>query len=133
MAKRILVVDDETAIREMLERAFTKAGYTVVLAASGEEALSILEKENIQVIFLDLNLPGMDGLELCRHIRRDRPVACIYAMTGYASLFELSACRRAGFDDYFRKPIKLRSLFKAAEEAFERLERWKEKPMIETA
>ncbi|MBW1794006.1 MAG: response regulator [Deltaproteobacteria bacterium] len=127
MNNTILVVDDEEAIRNLLERAFTKAGYTVHSAESGEEALEILKQENIQVMFLDLKLPGMSGVELCTKIRKDKPIALIYAMTAYTSLFELADCREAGFDDYFTKPFELKVLFKAAEDAFEKIERWKKR------
>jgi DNA-binding response OmpR family regulator len=127
MNNKILVVDDEEAIRNLLERAFTKAGYTVHSAENGEEALEILKQENIQVMFLDLKLPGMSGVELCTKIRKDKPIALIYAMTAYTSLFELADCRDAGFDDYFTKPFELKILFKAAEDAFEKIERWKKR------
>ena len=123
----ILVVDDEKDIRNMLEQAFAGVGYSVSTAASGEKALEILEQESIQVLFLDLNLPGMDGMELCRRIRKDRPMSIIFAVTGYASLFELRDCREAGFDDYFTKPVNMEDLYQAAHHAFEKLNRWKKR------
>lgn len=125
--KKILVVDDEVHVRDMLEQAFSKAGYTVRLAESAEETLDILKDEKIQVIFLDLKLPGMNGLKLCRKIRKEFPIAIIHAITGYASLFELADCREAGFDDYFNKPVDLKLLFKAAQDAFEKIDRWKKR------
>ena len=76
-------------------------------------------------MFIDLKLPKMDGVELCKQIRKDRPLAVIYAVTGYPSLFELAHCREAGFDDYFIKPIDLEVLLKASEDAFARIDRWK--------
>lgn len=127
MDKKILVVDDEKSIRKLLETAFTKAGYTVVLADSAENALEILAQDPIQVMFLDLKLPGMNGIELCRRIRKDNPIACIYSMTGFSSLFELADCRDAGFDDYFLKPIDMSIFMKTAEDAFEKIYRWKKK------
>ena len=108
--RHILVVDDELAILTALEKVFSRAGYRSYLAETAEEALGILEKENINVMFLDLNLPGMNGVELCRKIRKDRPIAVIHAITGYASLFELTDCREAGFDDYFTKPADMEML-----------------------
>ena len=123
----ILVLDDELAILTALEKVFSRAGYTAFLAETAEEALGILEKENINVMFLDLNLPGMNGVELCRKIRKDRPIAVIHAVTGYASLFELSDCREAGFDDYFTKPANMEMLLTAAHNAFEKVDRWKKR------
>jgi CheY-like chemotaxis protein len=125
MQNKILVVDDEQVIGDILKKAFSKVGYTALCAQSSEEALDILKHENIKVMFLDLHLPGMNGVELCRLIRKNNPIACIFAMTGYVHMFELLECRQAGFDDYFTKPVNLQVLFAAAKEAFQKLERWK--------
>lgn len=122
MRRQILIVDDEQSIRETLSEAFTEKGYEVVCARDGAEALALLTPE-IKVMFLDLKLNGgMSGLELCRQIRQEHPSACIYAMTGHSSLFELADCRKAGFDDYFTKPTKLAMLYMVAEQAFARLD-----------
>ncbi|MCG8685270.1 MAG: response regulator [Desulfobacterales bacterium] len=123
--KRLLVVDDEKVILHLFEKAFSKIGYDVCTATSGEAALEVVRKQKIHVMFLDLNMPEMDGLELCRRIKKQLPMSVIYAMTGYASLFDLAACRDAGFDDYFKKPVNLDLLKDAARQGFERIERWK--------
>ncbi len=123
--KTILVVDDETTILSMFELAFTKQGYRIKTAASAEDALDILKTEEIHVMFLDLNLPAMNGIDLCRAIKKQMPMSILYALTGYASLFELSDCRDAGFDDYFKKPVSMADLLDAARTAFEKISRWK--------
>lgn len=125
--KNILVVEDEEMIRNLLKEAFSRAGHTVRTAESAEAALKTLAAEKFWVMLLDLKLPGMSGVELCRKIRNDYPLAILFAVTGYASLFELSECREAGFDDYFTKPVTLSLLLEAVNRAFERLERWKKK------
>ena len=102
----LLIVDDEPGILKLLEKAFSKEGYRVFCTEDGSDAVKIQKRENIQVMFFDLHMPEMNGLELCRLVRENNPMALIYAMTGYSSLFELSDCREAGFDDYFNKPIK---------------------------
>jgi CheY-like chemotaxis protein len=122
---KILIVDDEIAIISLMTHAFSRAGYGVRSAQSGEEALELLKQDKIQVMFLDLNMPGMDGIELCKAIRKDMPMAMIFAVTGYASLFELTDCREAGFDDYFKKPVNIKKLTNTAETAFEKINRWK--------
>ena len=127
MAKKVLIVDDEEVIRDMLDKAFSDLGYEVRCAGSGEQALNMLKGEKLQVMFLDLKLPDMDGLELCKEIREDSPAACIFALTGYSSIFEVVECRKAGFDDYFTKPVKLELLFQAAQDAYGKLDRWKGK------
>ena len=125
MKEKILVVDDELSIRSLFEEVLSKAGYDVRLAENGERALDILQEEDINVIFLDLRLFGMNGIELCRNIRKTKPLAMIYAITGWAALFEIEECREAGFDDYFTKPVSPEMLSTAVKDAFEKLGRWK--------
>lgn len=122
--KKILIVDDEKAIRDVFDQALSKAGYVVRSAETAEKAMEILREESIMVIFLDLNLPGISGMEMCKKIRKDNPVGIIYAVTGYTDLFGLMECRKVGFDDFFAKPVNLGILLKAAEDAFEKIERW---------
>lgn len=120
----ILVVDDEWSIRSLFEEVLMDAGYRVRASENAEEALRTLQEETINVIFLDLKLFGMNGIELCKRIRGQNPLAIIYAMTGWAGLFEIEECREAGFDDFFRKPFGTETITKAVEEAFEKIERW---------
>ncbi len=123
--KKLLIVDDEPPILRLLSQVFTKAGYEVLTAEKGIDALYIVEKENVSVMFFDLNMPEINGIELCRTVKEEKPMAIIYAITGYASLFELSECREAGFEDYFKKPVNVSTLLQKAESAFEKLNRWK--------
>lgn len=124
---KILVVDDEASIRDLFQSFFNEAGYDVLLAEGGQEALVVLELHDIDVIFIDLKLFGMNGIDLCRQIRKTRPVSMIYAMTGWSALFEIDECREAGFDDYFEKPLDMSKLLLLVEQAFEKLERWKKR------
>ena len=123
--KKILVVDDEKQIRDLYSQIFSMKGYAVQTAESAERAMEILKKETYWVMFLDLNLPGMNGVELCRYIRGNWPMTICYAVTGYGSLYELDDCREAGFEDYFTKPASMKGLLDAAEDAFKKLARWK--------
>lgn len=125
MEKRILIVDDEVPILKMMTRAFTRAGYEIATAESAEEALELAKTYKYMVYFLDLNLPRMNGIDLCRTIRRDNPLSIIYAVTGFASTFEVFDCRKAGFEDYFTKPVEMKKLLDAADQAFKKLARWK--------
>lgn len=117
MNKRILAVDDEPAIRSMMKLLQRQTGWQVDTAASAEEALELLACQNYDVFFLDLNLPGMDGIELCRRIRQIKPAAVAFAVTGYASIAHKEECLSAGFTDYFTKPVKLSELISAARQA----------------
>ncbi|WP_321494280.1 response regulator [uncultured Desulfobacter sp.] len=122
---KILVVDDEAPILRLLSQLFTKAGYDVSTAENANDALKYIEEENIIVMFFDLNMPVINGMELCRQVKSLKPMSIIYAITGYASLFELSECLDAGFEDYFKKPVNMSTLLKTAESAFEKVNRWK--------
>ena len=123
--KKILVVDDEVTILLMMKTVFGQAGYEVFTAENAETALKVLGQETIMVMFLDLSLPGMNGIELCKKIRKENQIAIISAFTGYSNLFGLLECRASGFDDFFEKPTEMKILLKAVQEAFEKLERWR--------
>lgn len=127
MKGKILVVDDEASVRELFSSVFIEAGYELIAAEGGAEALEILQTEEIDVIFLDLKLFGMNGIDLCRQIRETKPVSIIYAITGWSPLFEIAECREAGFDDYFEKPLDMDMLLDMVAEAFARLKRWKKR------
>ena len=121
---KILLVDDEVEILSMLQEALSMRDYTVITAENAEKALEVLARESVMVMFLDLNLPGMSGIDLCRKIRNDNQIAIINALTGYSNIYGLLECRGAGFDDFFIKPVSLKTLFKAVEDAFEKIDRW---------
>jgi DNA-binding response OmpR family regulator len=124
MKRFCLIVDDEESMRQMLAEILAGPEWKVRTAASAEEAMKVLDETKIDLIFLDLKLFGLNGIELCRLIRQKNPVPVIYAVTGWAGLFELSECREAGFDDFFTKPVDIDLLAKAAREAYEKLQRW---------
>ena len=119
---KILIVDDDAPIRNMLKMALSRIGYQVCVASGAEEALDILEQDKIPVIFIDLGLETMDGFELCELVRKDAPDAMIYALSGHASLFDPQDFKEAGFDGYDTKPIRIENLYKIVKESFERIE-----------
>ena len=125
--KRIMVVDDEAPIRGLFLKGFSRAGYLVYTADSAEEAIAMLPESACQVFFLDLYLPDMNGLDLCRQIRYAEPSTICYAVTGYDTLNELQEFRQAEFEDCFIKPVSLALLLAAAKLAFAKIECWKTK------
>ena len=127
MKGKILVIDDETSVRELFTGVFTDEDYEVVATEDGNLALDILKRDNIDVIVLDLKLFGMNGIDLCRQIREMKPMSMIFAITGWASLFEIEECRQAGFDDYFEKPLDMDMLTDAVADAIKKLDRWKKR------
>jgi DNA-binding response OmpR family regulator len=121
MSPKILVVDDEPDIREILCSFFREFGYEVSAASGAREALSILDQEPIPVMLLDLNMPGMNGLDLCRVIRPRLPRARIFALTGFHRLFTPDSARQAGFDGFLTKPADLHQLLALVRGAFDQV------------
>ena len=76
MSDRILVVEDEQSIRTIVEYALRDAGFTVVGVGRGDEALDVMEREAIDLVVLDVMLPGLDGLEVCKRIRANPGSSC---------------------------------------------------------
>jgi DNA-binding response OmpR family regulator len=125
MDKKILLVDDDSNALSFLKDLLENNGYKVFAADNGKSALRILEKETVSVMYFDLDMPQMSGIELCRKIRENNQLAWICAVTGARALFEIAECREAGFDDYFTKPVDIELILKNTSEAFSRFERWK--------
>jgi two-component system KDP operon response regulator KdpE len=105
----ILVVDDEPQIRRVLRTTLSSNGYAVLEAKSGEEALEILRKERPELVLLDLNMPGMGGLEACREIRDQSDVAIIM-LTVRNTEHDKVLALDAGADDYVVKPFGMEEL-----------------------
>ena len=107
---KILVVDDEQAVRESLRRSLKFNGYEVALAEDGVEALAAIETEQPDLTILDVMMPRLDGLGVCRELRStgyDRPILMLTARDGVA---ERVAGLDAGADDYLPKPFALEEL-----------------------
>jgi two-component system response regulator VicR len=106
---RILVVDDEPAIVDMLTYNLERANFKVVVARDGEEALVKAHREEPDLIILDLMLPRLDGLEVCRALRRERDVPIIM-LTARDSEVDRVVGLELGADDYVIKPFSVREL-----------------------
>ncbi len=103
MSKKILIVDDEEIIRKILELNLQDEGYTVDTAASGEEALSLLDK-GYHMVITDLMMEGIDGLEVLRQVKSRDNNTIVFILTGYGELESAVEALRAGADDYLLKP-----------------------------
>ncbi len=109
MAQRILVVDDEANIRELVRLYLEKEGFTVTLAQGGEEALSLVRESPPALIVLDLMMPSMDGFEVCRTVRREHDVP-IVMLTARNEDIDKIVGLEIGADDYLTKPFNPREL-----------------------
>ncbi len=112
MTVKILVVDDERAVRESLRRALQLEGYEIELAADGREALSVLGEEDPQpdAVILDVLMPGVDGLEVCRRLRDAGNRVPVLMLTARDEVENRVAGLDAGADDYVTKPFALEEL-----------------------
>ena len=118
----VLVVDDEEAIAEAVRARLQSEGFQVAVAGDGPEAIALCEQIRPDLVVLDLMLPGMDGLEVCRQIQRDRwvPVLMLTARTEEA---DKVAGFAVGADDYLTKPFSLRELVVRVRAILRRMER----------
>jgi two-component system response regulator MprA len=108
---RVLVVDDERAVRESLDRALRLEGYDVELAAGGREALDRVSESQPDAILLDVMMPHIDGLEVCRRLRAASNRVPVLMLTARDAVSERVAGLDAGADDYVVKPFALEELF----------------------
>jgi two-component system, OmpR family, response regulator RpaB len=107
--EKILVVDDELSIRQILETRLSIRGYTVVLAANGEEALYLFRKESPDLVILDLMLPKIGGYEVCSEIRRESQIPIIM-LTALGDISDRVMGLELGADDYVIKPFSPKEL-----------------------
>ncbi len=108
----LLVVDDIPEIRDVLRRRFAKRGYVVVEAAGGPEALETVEQKDIDLVILDVSMPGMSGMEVLEKLRaspRGKELPIIMA-TGHVQAVFADEAMRLGATGYVEKPIDFRSL-----------------------
>jgi DNA-binding response OmpR family regulator len=104
-AMRVLVVDDDAPSRKMIGFLLREEGYTVFSAGSGPEALALLDKEMPDLVVLDVMMPGMDGLEVCRRIRRLADLPIIF-LSAKGEMADRVAGLDSGGDDYLPKPFE---------------------------
>jgi len=109
MGTRILAVEDDERIRAAVKLALEDEGWTVVEASTGEEALEAFQQDPADVVLIDIMLPGIDGFEVCRSIRRTSDVP-IVMVTARADTHDVVAGLEAGADDYLTKPFAPKEL-----------------------
>jgi two-component system, OmpR family, KDP operon response regulator KdpE len=106
----VLVVDDESSLRKALRTSLTASGFAVEEARTGEEAVGTVQRHPFDLVLLDINMPGIDGIDACRRIRGISPHAGIVMITVRDMEDDKVRALEAGADDYVTKPFKLREL-----------------------
>jgi DNA-binding response OmpR family regulator len=110
MSARILVVDDEQFVRDLLVKVLTRAGHSVTGVGDAEAALSTLAAGEFDVVVSDVVLPGMDGFELLRRIKGRWPGVHVIVLTGFARRQNISDFLLYGADEYLAKPFQVHEL-----------------------
>jgi putative two-component system response regulator len=116
----LLVVDDEEAIRRSMRKYLVHQGYEVAVAASGEEALTVLGRQRIAGLLLDVNLPGINGVDLLPRILELEPDAAVLMLTAVNDATSAALCMQRGALDYLLKPVDLTHLGRAVQSALQK-------------
>ncbi|MCD6359584.1 MAG: response regulator transcription factor [Armatimonadetes bacterium] len=132
MSATILVVDDDAATRKMIQTALVESGFEVVQAATAAEAMAAVQRQEPDVMLLDLILPDGDGVEICRQVRTFSNVSIIM-VTAKRDLTDRLAGLDAGADDYVTKPLAMGELVARIKSLLRRLQMRKKEPVREIA
>ncbi|CDN42610.1 MULTISPECIES: response regulator [Paenibacillus] len=105
--KKVLIVDDQNGIRVLLMEVFTSEGYTTFQASNGKLALDIVRNENPDLVLLDMKIPGMDGLEILKHVKTINRSIKVIMMTAYGELDMIKEATDLGAVMHFTKPFDI--------------------------
>jgi DNA-binding NtrC family response regulator len=116
---KVLVVDDEEVVRAGISRILTKQDLSIHTATDGSEALAIMAQQPINIVLLDIKMPGMDGMEVLKHLRATYPETVVIMITGHPTIQSAVECTKLGALDYLVKPFRvddLETLIRKAQE-----------------
>ncbi len=123
----ILIVDDEDEFRDMTIKRLNKRGLQCEGAGNGEQALEMIRTGDFDVVLLDVRMPGLDGVEVLREIKRMKPLIEVVMLTGHASVESGIDGMKLGAFDYLMKPIELDPLLEKLKGAYEKKRAQQEK------
>jgi CheY-like chemotaxis protein len=103
--RRVLVVDDDPVVGKSFDRVLSDKGYVVITAQNGREALDKLRDEEFDVVFTDIKMPGMDGLEVAERVKAKRPWTPVVIITGYGTVANEVRANAAGVSSFLHKPL----------------------------
>jgi len=117
---KVLVIDDETRFLETTRKLLERRGIETLTASSGIRAVDIVAAEPVDVVILDVKMPGLDGIEVLRRIKKTRPAAEVIMLTGHVSLESAIDGLKYGACDYVMKPCDIEELVTKIRAAYER-------------
>lgn len=124
---RLLLVDDEERFVETLSKRLKERGLDVTSALSGKDALKVMNEKLFDVVVLDVKMPGLDGVETLREMKKSWPLVEVLMLTGHASVDSAIEGMRLGAFEYLMKPIEIETLMIKLEEAYEKKSAHEEK------
>jgi two-component system cell cycle response regulator len=128
---RVLIVDDAPDTLEIIQKLLNYEGYDVITAPTGEEGLKRVEEEKPDVVLMDINLPGIDGTEALRRIRRINPLQCVVMLTAFATLDNAIRALKEGATDFIKKPFENEHLIHIVNQCLEKYRTSIEKQKLE--
>lgn len=108
--RKILITDDRAGIRSLLKEVLQESGYEVLTAAGGQEGIKIVQENTIDIVLLDMKMPGMDGLETLRLIKKAQPNVKVIIMTAYEDMEIIKEVQKRGASCYISKPFDIEEL-----------------------
>ncbi len=103
--RKVLVVDDDPVVRKSFDRVLSGKGYAVITAEGGEEALHKLDEERYDIVYSDIRMPGMSGLEVAENVKARRPWTPVVIITGYGTDAAEARAKAAGVSSFLHKPL----------------------------
>jgi CheY-like chemotaxis protein len=116
-SRKVLVVDDDPVVGKSFDRVLSAKGYAVITASNGQEALDKLKAEHYDVVFTDIKMPGMSGLEMAERVRESQPWLPVVIVTGYGSPDNEARAEAAGVSGFLRKPLSPEMIEGSAQKA----------------
>lgn len=117
---KVLLVDDEQDFLEVLQKRLQRRGVTALAAHDGAEALALLPAYDVDVVVLDVKMPGMDGMTVLSRIKAERPEVEVIMLTGHAEIEAAMQGLEQGAFDYLMKPVEMDHLFYKIQDAYKR-------------
>src|ERR1017187_1264328 len=116
-SRKVLVVDDDPAVRKSIDRVLTGKGYAVITAENGEEALRKLNEEKYDLVYNDIRMPGMSGLEVAEQVKARKPWTPVVIITGYGTDAAEARAKAAGVSSFVHKPLSPEMIEDSARDA----------------
>ena len=116
-SRKVLVVDDDPAVRKSIDRVLTSKGYAVITAENGEEAMRKLNEEKYDLVYTDIRMPGMSGLDVAEQVKARKPWTPVVIITGYGTDAAQARAKAAGVSSFVHKPLSPEMIEDSARDA----------------